>query len=156
MNVGLSDKIRTLAQTKYVDAAVQARKEHFSIRVKDLLIDLQAEGFPGSHIPQICSALKTSKFLRENGLELEGIEGPPSLQSTTVIFRYRITKDLKGHDVTEKRNEGRRSLLDEEDPVARAVRLSEGLRGILKDELAEYGGGEAFLHWIRSEDEDAA
>ncbi|MGC1423360.1 MAG: hypothetical protein WA354_12885 [Terracidiphilus sp.] len=156
MNIGLSDKIRTLAQTRYVDAAVKARKDHFSIRVKDLLVDLQAEGFPGSHIPQICSALKTSKFLRENGLELEGIDGPPSLQSTTVIFRYRIAKDLKGHEVIEQRGESRKSLRDEEDPAARAVRLSEKLRGILKDELAEYGGGEAFLRWIRSEDEDAA
>jgi hypothetical protein len=47
-------------------------------------------------------------------------------------------------------------LEDEEDPAARALRLSEGLRGILKEELHEYGGGEAFLRWIRSEDEDAA
>jgi hypothetical protein len=34
--------------------------------------------------------------------------------------------------------------------------LTEKLRGLLKEELAEYGGGEAFLRWIRSEDEDAA
>lgn len=45
---------------------------------------------------------------------------------------------------------------DYEDPAARALRVSEGLRGILKKELEEYGGGEAFLRWIRSEDEDAA
>ena len=73
-----------------------------------------------------------------------------------MIFRYRIAKDLKGHEVIEQRGESRKSLRDEEDPAARAVRLSEKLRGILKDELAEYGGGEAFLRWIRSEDEDAA
>jgi hypothetical protein len=156
MNIGLSDKIRTLAQAKYVAPAVQGRRTHFSISVKDLLLDLQAEGFPGSHIPQICSALKTSKFLRENGLELEGIDGPPSLQSTTVIFRYRMAKDLKTSDAAVKQTDARESLLHEEDPVARAVRLSEKLRGILKEELAEYGGGEAFLRWIRSEDEDAA
>jgi hypothetical protein len=30
------------------------------------------------------------------------------------------------------------------------------MRGLLKEELAEYGGGEAFLRWIRSEEEDAA
>jgi hypothetical protein len=44
----------------------------------------------------------------------------------------------------------------EEDPTARAFRLTEKLRGLLKEELAEYGGGEAFLRWVRSEDEDAA
>ena len=46
MNIGLSDKIRTLAQTRYVDAAVKARKDHFSIRVKDLLVDLRPRVFP--------------------------------------------------------------------------------------------------------------
>jgi hypothetical protein len=25
---------------------------------------------------------------------------------------------------------------------------------LLKEELAEYGGGEAFIRWMRSEDED--
>lgn len=29
----------------------------------------------------------------------------------------------------------------------------EGLRGLLKEEFAEYGGGEAFIRWIRSEDD---
>lgn len=156
MNVGLSDKIRALAQTKYVDAAIKAGKGHFSIRVRDLLVDLQAEGFPASHIPQICSALKTSKFLRQNGLEIEAIEGPPSLQSTTVVFRYRIAKGKEVSGRIENQSKERKSLLGETDPAARAARLTESLRGILKDEFAEYGGGEAFLRWIRSEDEDAA
>ena len=31
--------------------------------------------------------------------------------------------------------------------------LMEGLRGLLKDELAEYGGGEAFIRWIREDAE---
>jgi len=155
MNIGLSDRIRTLARSKYVDAALRAHKEYFSIRVKDILVDLQAEGFPGSHIPQICSALKTSKFLRENGLQLEGIDGPPSLQSTTVTFRYRIAEPQKRDEEIGNRSEGRQSSLEEE-PAARALRLGESLRGILKDELSEYGGGEAFLRWVRSEDGDAA
>jgi hypothetical protein len=30
------------------------------------------------------------------------------------------------------------------------------MRGLLKDELAEYGGGEAFLRWVRGYDEEEA
>jgi hypothetical protein len=42
-----------------------------------------------------------------------------------------------------------------EDASARAKRLTEALRGLLKEELREHGGTEAFVRWIRS-DKDAA
>ena len=45
---------------------------------------------------------------------------------------------------------------DQEEPGAKAERLTERLRGLLKEELAEYGGGDAFLRWVRSEDEEDA
>jgi hypothetical protein len=32
--------------------------------------------------------------------------------------------------------------------------LTGKLFGLLKDELAAYGGGEAFLKWVRSEDDE--
>jgi len=35
-----------------------------------------------------------------------------------------------------------------------AHRLTEKLHGLLKEEMAAYGGGEAFLRWVRSEDEE--
>ena len=44
----------------------------------------------------------------------------------------------------------------EESPEAWAERLTGKLYGLLKEELAEYGGGEAFLRWVRSEGEDAS
>ena len=43
-----------------------------------------------------------------------------------------------------------------ETPEAWAFRLTEKMRGLLKEELAEYGGGEAFLRWVRGYDEDEA
>lgn len=52
--------------------------------------------------------------------------------------------------------EASKIALDDESSEAWALRLTERLRGLLKEELAEYGGGEAFLKWIRSEDEDGA
>jgi len=156
MNIGLSDQVRAVAKAKYVHPAILAGKRQFSIRVKDLMQELQADGFPGRNTPQICTALQTSRFLRENGLEIEGVDGPPSKMSTTVVVRYRVS----GRGVKSETNklplEGERKEPQEEDPSARAFRLTEKLRGLLKEELAEYGGGEAFLRWIRSEDEDAA
>ena len=44
---------------------------------------------------------------------------------------------------------------NEEDVEARVPRLTGRLCGLLKDELAEYGGGEAFLRWVRSDHDDA-
>jgi hypothetical protein len=38
-----------------------------------------------------------------------------------------------------------------EDAGARAERLTEGLRGLLKEELKEYGGADEFVHWVRSD-----
>ncbi len=156
MNLGLSDRIRALAQSKYVGPAIQAGKRQISIRVRDLLNDLAGEGFPGGHTPQICSAIQTTKFLRENGLEIEEVEGPPSKMSPTVVVRYRVAETRRHAHKFESPTFDRIVNTTEEDPAARAKRLSEKLRGVLKEELAEYGGGEAFLRWVRSENEDEA
>lgn len=151
---GSSEMVRKLAVEKYIRPALQAGRTGFSISVKDLHSELVAQGFPPANVPQICSALEKHSFLRQYGLEIESIEGPPSRRSTTVVFRYRVASD-SAHPLRDK--EERKFIAEKnEDPGARAVRLSEALRGILKDELAEYGGGEAFLRWVRSEDEDAA
>ncbi len=156
MNQGLSDQVRTVAKAKYVQPAIRSGKRQFSISVRDLRGDLRAEGFPARHTPQICSALQTKKFLRENGLEIEGVDGPPSKQSHTVVVRYRVANS--GVQPAIKKNPLQAERMDpsEETPEEWAFRLTEKLRGLLKEELAEYGGGEAFLRWIRSEDEDAA
>jgi hypothetical protein len=159
MRVGLSDRVRELAAAKYVKPALSAGEEHFFIRVRDLLNELQAEGFPPRHTPQICSALVTSKFLRENGLAIEKVEGPPSLQSPTVVVHYRVEQFSQAPDpppASAASVERSKSRTSEEDPSERAFRLTEKLRGILKEELAEYGGAEGFIRWIRSDDEEAA
>ncbi len=155
MSLGLSDKVRTMARAKYVNPAIRAGKFQFSIKVRDLLCDLQAEGFPTGHTPQVCSALQTSKFLRENGLEIESVEGPPSKTSPTVIVRYRVTRPAA--EPTREGNwaEAVPATFDET-PEARALRLTEGLRGLLKEEMAEFGGAEGFLRWVRGYDEEDA
>ena len=156
MNIGLSDKIRDIAQARYVNPAILAGRQEFSIRVRDMLGDLETEGFPGGgHTPQICSALRTSKFLRENGLEIESIEGPPSKMSPTVVVRYRIARRPAQENPGEAQaNETRLQSAREETPEAWAHRVTGKIRGLLKEELKECGGGEAFIRWVRGYDEE--
>jgi hypothetical protein len=141
---------------KYFEPALRAGKKQFSISVKDLLQDLVAQGFPPSNTPQVCTALRKRAFLREHGIEIERIEGPASKLSTTVVYHYRATGSCARPDNRKSQTDNIQLDPKQEDPSARAYRLTEKLRGLLKEELAEYGGGEAFLRWIRSEDEDAA
>ena len=156
MNTGLSDQVRAVARAKYVHPAILAGKRQFSIPVRNLLEDLLTDGFPARNTPQVCSALQTSKFLRENGLEIEGVDGPPKKMSTTVVVRYRVAEPSAQPDASKIPRKGAAMDPNGETPSERAFRLTEKMRGLLKEELAEYGGGEAFLRWIRSEEEDAA
>ena len=41
-----------------------------------------------------------------------------------------------------------------EDSAAWAKRVTGKLAGLLKDEMAAYGGGDAFMKWVRSDGED--
>ena len=156
MNHGLSDQVRAVALEKYVQPAILAGKSQFSVAVRDVMEHLKAEGFPPKNWPQICSALQAERFLRTNGLEIEGIDGPPSKMSTTVIVRYRVRVPGVQKETRERLPDGGGINPSEETPSARAYRLTEKLRGLLKEELAEYGGGEAFLRWVRGYDEDVA
>lgn len=45
---------------------------------------------------------------------------------------------------------------EQDDSAARAKRLAEKLRFRLKEAMAQHGGSEAFLLWLRSEDEETA
>lgn len=155
MNFGLSDRVRSLAKEKYVTPAIRAGKMQFSIRVRDLMGDLQKEGFPAGHTPQVCSALRASKFLRENGLEMQEVVGPPSKMSTTVVFHYRVERpEAKPNPEDTKAVSSLAAT--EETPEERAFRLTEGLRGLLKKEMAEFGGADGFLRWVRGYDEEDA
>jgi hypothetical protein len=151
MSNGLSDLIRSKAASNYVGPALRAGRTQFSIRVRELQDDLMAGGFPAGHTPQICNALRTAKFLRENGLEIEGVDGPPSKQSPTVVVHYRLLRP----EAPSSRADTPPELLAET-AEARARRLAEGLRGLLKEEMAEFGGAEGFLRWVRGYDEEDA
>ncbi len=155
MNRGSSEQVRAMAVERYIVPALHSGRTEFSIAVKDLMGDLVAQGFPPANTPQVCTALRKKEFLREHGLEIDGIDGPPSKMSTTVVVRYRVAKPLDPSNAIEApANTDAKAV--EETPEVRARRLTEKLRGLLKDELAEYGGSEAFLRWVRGYDEENA
>jgi hypothetical protein len=150
MGNGSSELVRDVAVDKYVRPARLAGRASFSIAVKDIMKDLESQGFPRSNYPQVCTSLKTQKFLRENSLEIEKVEGPPSGLSTTVVVHYRLSGP---ETAPAKSSTADLNPAPAEDSAARAKRLVDSLRGLLREELAEYGGGEAFLRWVRSDDD---
>ncbi len=155
MNHGLSDQVRAVALEKYVYPAINAGKTSFSVAVRDLMQHLQAEGFPTRNWPQVCTAIQAEKFLRAHGLEIESVDGPPKKLSTTVVVRYRIANP--GAKLESKGLQKEHLPINtEESPEAWAHRMTGKLFGLMKNELAAFGGGEAFLRWVRSEDEDDA
>lgn len=150
MSTGLSEKVRGLAKSKYIAEAASTRKHAFEIRVRDVITELQKMGVPPTYTPQICSALQTRRFLTENGLQIESVDGPPSKVSPTVVIHYRFLDPEKSAAAAPA------AAMPAESPEERAQRLTEKLRGLLKDEIAAHGGSEAFVRWVRGYDEEDA
>ena len=156
MNYGLSDRVREQARLSYIGPAVSHGKLSFSIPVKELLRSLEGSGFPRNHARQVCTALTSGKFLRENNVAIDAIDGPPSKNSTTVIVHYRFASSSSQIGTAQPIAEEQSFVRGNEAPEERVRRLTGKIRGILKEELAEYGGGEAFLRWVRGYDEEDA
>jgi hypothetical protein len=152
---GLSDQVREIARSHYVEPAISAGRREFSIPVRGMLETLAPLGFPANNTPQVCSAIQAGKFLRENKVEIVGIDGPASKISTTVVVHYRVIDDGET-SISAKQPHPSSAPTQEETPERKAARLCGKLRGILKDEITAHGGGEAFLRWLRAEDEEAA
>lgn len=156
MRSGSSDQVRAVASEKYIQPAIRAGKSPFTVAVKDVVEDLVSQGFPPGNIPQVCSALRKKEFLRSHGIEIESIDGPPSKMSTTVVYRYRLTNQPRRTGALTNALTESNVRSEQEDPDAWALRVTEKIRGLLKKEIAEIGGAEAFIRWVRSEDEDEA
>ncbi|HZD49728.1 MAG TPA: hypothetical protein VE178_13380 [Silvibacterium sp.] len=154
MKSRLSDQVRDVAQETFVKPAHDAGKKEFSIPVKELMRILENQGFPRNHTPQICNALQTDKFLLPNGLRVTHVDGPKSKTSTTVVIHYSISGSTSGTEMSRRFTVPAETRQEESE--VRARRLTDKLRGLLKEEIAAYGGADAFMRWVRSEDEDAA
>ncbi|MGC2160561.1 MAG: hypothetical protein WA634_01505 [Silvibacterium sp.] len=151
MKISLADQVRAMALERYVQPAKKAGSTEFSIVVRNLQKDLEAGDFPLNYTPLVCNSIKTKSFQRDNHLEIIRIDGPKSQTGTRVVVHYRVVDEGAGGDGmhADKKNQS-------EAPRDRAQRLTEGLRGLLEKELADRGGAEAFVRWVRSDDENAA
>lgn len=139
-----ADSIRKFAVENYVQPARERGQVQFSIPVGPVETILKKAGLPNGRTPLVCSSLRGNKFQNENGIVLERWEGPPSGQSTTVVFHFRFN-DANASQPTPVT----------ETPEERAFRLTEKLRGFLKEEIAAYGGAEGFMRWVRSDDDES-
>lgn len=115
-----SDTVRRYVRERYIDPARQ--RGETTVRVVAGEVH-KALGL-SNRVPLVCAALKSDIFLKDNGLSLNQIEGPPSGLSTTVAYTY----GLGQHEAT-----------------AGAPHPLWNLRGVAKSLYQEYGGGEAHI-----------
>ncbi|MGA1981234.1 MAG: hypothetical protein ABSG84_02090 [Acidobacteriaceae bacterium] len=140
-----NEQIRKRAWEKYIAPQIQKGASAIVLPIRPLMKEMEAEGFKTNRPRQFCTALQKREFLREKNLVLDRVDGPPSGTSTTVVLHFRYA----GGSAT--------SGVAGESPAQRASRLTEKLRGLMKDEIAAHGGAEGFIRWVRSdEDEDVA
>jgi hypothetical protein len=121
-----SDLVRRHASDEYLSAARRRGDKTISIHVGTVHKALKLN----NRIPLVCAALGSKKFLTENHLRLLSKTGPPSGQSTTVIFTYE---------------------LEDSEKCAGRIDAFLALRGIGKELFASLGGGEAYLRRERAE-----
>jgi hypothetical protein len=133
--MSLSEIVLRHLQAKYVEPARMQGVEEIAVQAGEIHRDLKWT----SRVPAVCAALNSRKLQRAAGLELIEKSGPPSGQSTTMVFRYRVLPQA-GVDLAAKSPTGER-------PQGGLL----ALYGICADMYREVGGAEAFL---RSQRED--
>jgi hypothetical protein len=150
MHGEMSNKIRTYAENEYVVPARREGRKRFAIPVRDVLNRLvETEGLPRQNVPQVCQALRSPrKFLDPLGLEIEKVDGPEKQTSTTVVFHYRFLGEPSG----DRRGAAGKTSSVGVNGKSPASPI-EKLYGLMREEFAEYGGGEAFLKWLRTDPE---
>ncbi|MBS1813818.1 MAG: hypothetical protein JSS87_02975 [Acidobacteria bacterium] len=138
-----SQRIRQRFVEKYLEPARRNRRREFSVRVGDLMKDMEEVGLLRKGLQhQVCTAIQKKAFLRENNLEAN-IEAPPTApsgKSTTVTVHYRFHSPQA--DSTESAQE-------------KADRLLKPFIGAMKKEIAARGGTEGYIRWVRGYDEDS-
>lgn len=127
-NYGATDKVRRTAAERYIAPARQRSEKTVKIHSGTFgKFLVQNKVLPPNRFPIICNALKSDKFLQENHLILEEIQGPPSGRSSTVTYVYRLEPKPRAQQVTG--NEGS---------------LFMRVRGVLKKSYKKLGGAESF------------
>ena len=121
-----ADAIRSAAR-RFIDEARRAGASTVTIHAGELVRELHLN----HRVPAVCSALASKVFAQQNKIEMVRREGPPSGQSTTTRFTYR--------------------LIDTDSSAEAVSSPFMSLRGAGKQVFHELGGGEAFLKREREE-----
>lgn len=124
----LSDRVRSFVERNYVRPARARGDSRFTVVAGEVHREMRLV----NRMPAICSALRTTAFLRENQVKIVEEVSPASGMSSTVAITYEFTNG--------NRPNGRHDRTGDDPLLA--------LRGIAKELFSALGGGE---HFIRSE-----
>ncbi len=155
MATGWSEKTRQFAEKEYVLPASPTRAP-IRIRHGDIQASLRRLGMPAQNANQVGTSLESEKFWKPRGLKLCSPKGQSRSSDSVYEFRFADLDTLVG-DSTFSSGSGPAAVASiSEEPRDRAKRVVDGLFGLLKEEIASYGGTEAFMRWVRSEEDEAA
>lgn len=129
MEMKPADRIREHVRLNYLEPSRSRGQTVVRIRAGDIRKEMR---MGGDRTAAVCCALNTQKFLDENGLILENLEGPPKKMGASVVFTFRL------------RDQPSQPTPEEEDPLLKYY-------GIGKDLFASLGGGEEFIRKEREE-----
>ena len=145
MSDRLTDRIRSYVMAEYVIPARRQGKQKLTVSVREVRSALgKHESMRGKSVV-ICQALQSRKFMEQSAMVVDSIDGPPSKKSPTVVMHY----ELIG---SEANDANASSVAAPETPEEWAARVTGKLWGLMREELSAYGGGEAFVKWVRSEE----
>jgi hypothetical protein len=134
-----AERIRQYARQNFIQPALQRGDMTVRIRAGDVH---QGLNLRRQH-PNVCQVLKSQKFLEGNHLSLEAEEGPPSGQSSAMVFTYRLPGFSPLQQEVAAPGSG-----------SNLLKLLE-LKGIGKELFASLGGGENFIRAERKAFADA-
>jgi hypothetical protein len=130
---GSTDRVRKSAVERYIAPARAQRQSIVTIHTGSFEKSLVKHGvIQPNRFPIVCNALKSRKFLSENNLILLKVQAPPSGQSSTVTYTYKLATEpapaagVEPHSPSEVENSFKQ------------------LRGVLKRTYRELGGAKAF------------
>ena len=133
---GATDRVRRSATDQYVRPARARNQSTLEIHSGTFEKSLVQRGtLQPNRFPIVCNALRSKKFLTENKLELVDVKAPPSGQSSTAVFTYRLAAESVALQNTE---------------ASSAPNLL-SLRGVLKTTYKKLGGSQSFHKRQREE-----
>ncbi len=125
---GLSDRIREHVVRSIIAPARQRAAARVRIRVGDVEREMGLK----QRAPTVCRALQKRSFLRDQGLTIQAIEGPPSGLGPRVVLTYGLKAEAPA-------------------TVKQSWAWFDEMRGMLRGAWDDEGGGEAWLKKERSE-----